>query len=130
MVKFASVKFAPETFEQPLRPELASKVASVKFASMMFCAGEGRAGDDAGGILAGVKESSESACGGDATDGGIAIGGEDFYDGVGIALPAAITLLGERWRVPVSHPADRRAVSEWDDVAPTFEVLESMSNGQ
>jgi uncharacterized membrane protein YdfJ with MMPL/SSD domain len=47
-----------------------------------------------------------------------------------IALPAAITLLGERWRVPVSHPADRRAVSEWDDVAPTFEVLESMSNGQ
>ena len=48
----------------------------------------------------------------------------------GIALPAAVTLLGERWRVPAGVRADERASRELDDVAPTFAALPSMSNGR
>jgi RND superfamily putative drug exporter len=47
-----------------------------------------------------------------------------------IALPAVVTLLGERWRVRASTDADKRAPHECDDVAPTFEAMESMSNGR
>jgi RND superfamily putative drug exporter len=48
----------------------------------------------------------------------------------GIALPAAITLIGERWRVHPRADADERALGECDDVAPTFEAMSSMSNGR
>jgi RND superfamily putative drug exporter len=47
-----------------------------------------------------------------------------------IALPAALTLLGERWRVPASTDAEEPAPRAWDDVAPTFEATPSMSNGR
>lgn len=47
-----------------------------------------------------------------------------------IALPAAVTLLGERWRVPADARAGGRPAREWDDVAPAFEALPSMSNAR
>ncbi len=47
-----------------------------------------------------------------------------------IALPAAVTLLGERWRVPAGARSDEPAAREWDDFAPAFEALPSMSNGR
>jgi RND superfamily putative drug exporter len=47
-----------------------------------------------------------------------------------IALPAAVTLLGERWCVRANIDADEPATREWDDVAPTFEAMPSMSNGR
>jgi RND superfamily putative drug exporter len=47
-----------------------------------------------------------------------------------IALPAAVTLLGERWRVRANIDADEPRTREWDDVAPTFEAMPSMSNGR
>ena len=47
-----------------------------------------------------------------------------------IALPAAVTILGERWRVPAGARTDQPAPREWDDVAPAFEALPSMSNGR
>jgi RND superfamily putative drug exporter len=47
-----------------------------------------------------------------------------------IALPAAVTLLGERWCVRANIHADEPATREWDDVAPTFEAMPSMSNGR